>query len=253
MFNAPIIVGLGFALLWVTYEIEFNEKQTKGADLFGVSKPINDTITPRMKDATMPDELNRFMSRTQFQDRDVQPIPTPQITNALISEPLTLNQLQRGISLTTGIADWLAGPDKAVVVTDLGSSTNMQGTDDPLVSWIGRHSNLSLNPTQTVYTFAFSMRQPQTIVISLTFRATGATTIDLIPRGMQPMSIYKRDTNNGDVMGGTGRSQPETCSANASIGSGDHMLVVTVRSSIGRPAIFWGSGSIGGGVVGNFY
>ena len=114
-------------------------------------------------------------------------------------------------------------------------------------------SMISKNHTKTVFTFPFYLQQPESIIISLHFRATGATEIDITSIGMKSVNIYKRDTTNGRHMGGTSRYTPESCTANLSLNTGKHLLRVTVQNGINRPAIFWGQGCIAGGASGNIY
>lgn len=257
--TGPVLVGLGLALCWVTFEIQNERRQSNE------SKQTHEVATPpplestTMKDQSMPSELNQFMSRKNIQTGVVVPRAPATMADVVISDPMVIDQMDRGVTITTGIAPWVVGSSAAVVVTDFDSSTMMQGRDDPSVSWIGGDPSVSwigfprspvpTNANRTVFKLPLQILQPDTVIVSLNFRATGTTSIDIWTEGEWDVNIYKRD----DATGATSRSMPLSCAASLSLGAGRHTLCVTVTVTNGstRPAIFWGSGTIGGGIAGN--
>lgn len=250
MNTAPLLVGLGLALVWITLEIQGDQAQEADSERTHTVKQLASIDTTDMMDSSMPRELNQFLSRKRIQTGNVIPMTAPAMIDTVISEPLLVDDLDRGRSLNTGVAPWKVDTDAAVVVVDY-ESENMQGTHDASVSWIGTSSTLARNKTNTVFTLSFRMQQPDTVVIALMFRATGATTINMVSPGMLPVNIYKRDSPNADQMGGTSRAQPDSCTASISLVTGTHALVVAIESGINRPSIFWAQGTLGGGIPGN--
>lgn len=204
--------------------------------------------TKDMVDGTMPPELNAFLSRKDLNFGKIAPMLQSKVTPTVIQEPLTIDSSSRGFAIDTGTAPWLTNRGKAVEVVYF-SSTNMQGTESD-TKWIGKKSQIDDNPSLISFSLPFTSQKPDTVIFEIVFRATGHTVIEL-RSGQSVLKIYERDESNAFHMGGTARLAPETCSASSPLGTGPHVLVVTVRSGINRPAVFWAQGTVGGGVAGN--
>lgn len=250
MMPSYYLVCLIAALVWVTFEIQTKERLQKDSKATHNAKSLVSLDSLDMKDQSMPTELNQYLSRKNLQFGEVVPKTDEHTINVDISDPIVMDDMEYGMPITTGIAQWKTASSNASMISDFGSSTTMQGRTDQLASWIGSSTKLSANTANTTFNLQFHLKQPDTIIVSLHFRTTGATNIDIVTPGMA-LSIYRRDTHNGKVMGGTSRSAPESCTSSFSLGTGKHTLSVSVRSNINRPAVFWGIGTIGGGIRGN--